>query len=201
MKLEKVWIEICDLTDYIWGMENHMNFGDILQTKRKEKGLTQEDLAHQLLVSSKTVSNWETNKTTPDIDNVIRISQLFDISLNHLLLEGSDMVENIKHNVDLRDSKIYLATSSITNLVFLFVFTVIPIFGDLPEVILIALALGTFFNLFCVIYFAQRYTMLSNSQWQTRTKKQKIWSLFIVVAFVAVIFIIISFIRFKYNAF
>ena len=69
-------------------MENHMNFGEILQTKRKEKGLTQEDLAHQLLVSSKTISNWETNKTTPDIDNVIRISQLFDISLNHLLLEG-----------------------------------------------------------------------------------------------------------------
>ena len=69
-------------------MENHMNFGEILQTKRKEKGLTQEDLAHQLLVSSKTISNWETNKTTPDIDNVILISQLFDISLNHLLLEG-----------------------------------------------------------------------------------------------------------------
>ena len=65
-----------------------MNFGEILQTKRKEKGLTQEDLAHQLLVSSKTISNWETNKTTPDIDNVILISQLFDISLNHLLLEG-----------------------------------------------------------------------------------------------------------------
>ncbi|NTL46317.1 helix-turn-helix transcriptional regulator, partial [Enterococcus faecium] len=53
-------------------MENHMNFGEILQTKRKEKGFTQEDLAHQLLVSSKTISNWETNKTTPDIDNVIR---------------------------------------------------------------------------------------------------------------------------------
>lgn len=52
-----------------------MNFGEILQTKRKEKGFTQEDLAHQLLVSSKTISNWETNKTTPDIDNVIRISQ------------------------------------------------------------------------------------------------------------------------------
>ena len=98
-----------------------MNFGEVLQTKRKSMGLTQEDLADKLFVSSKTISNWETNKTTPDIDNVIRISQLFDISLNNLLLEGSDMVENIKKNAELRESKISLVTSSITNLVFLFI--------------------------------------------------------------------------------
>ena len=55
-------------------MENYMNFGEVLQTKRKSMGLTQEDLADKLFVSSKTISNWETNKTTPDIDNVIRIS-------------------------------------------------------------------------------------------------------------------------------
>jgi len=182
-------------------MENHMNFGEILQTKRKEKGFTQEDLAHQLLVSSKTISNWETNKTTPDIDNVIRISQLFDISLNHLLLEGSDMVENIKKNAELRESKIYLACSSVTNLVFLFVFAVSLIFGELPDIISIALAVGTFFNLFCVIYFSKRYRMLSNSQWNKRTTRQNIWSIFFSVALVIVIFAIIFFIRFKYSAF
>ena len=47
-----------------------MNFGEVLQTKRKSMGLTQEDLADKLFVSSKTISNWETNKTTPAIDNV-----------------------------------------------------------------------------------------------------------------------------------
>ena len=154
-----------------------MNFGETLQTKRKAEGLTQEDLANKLLVSSKTISNWETNKTTPDIDNVIRISRLFDISLNQLLLEGSDMVENIKKNAELRESKIYLVTSSITNLVFLFIIGVSPIFGELPEIIAIALAVGTFFNLFCVLYFSKRYMMLSNSQWNTRTSRQKIWSI------------------------
>ena len=178
-----------------------MNFGEILQTKRKEKGFTQEELAHQLLVSSKTISNWETNKTTPDIDNVIRISQLFDISLNQLLLEGSDMVKNIKKNAELRESKIYLVTSSITNLVFLFITGVSPIFGELPEIIAIALAVGTFFNLFCVVYFSRRYMMLSNSQWNKRTTRQKIWSIFFSVALVIVLFAIILFIRFKYNAF
>ena len=178
-----------------------MNFGEILQTKRKEKGITQEELAHQLLVSSKTISNWETNKTTPDIDNVIRISQLFDISLNHLLLEGSDMVENIKKNAELRESKIYLVTSSITNLVFLFIFAVSFIFGELPDIISIALAVGTFFNLFCVLYFSKRYMMLSNTMWASRTKKQKTWSLLFSITLVAVLFAIIFFIRFKHNAF
>ena len=43
-------------------MENYMNFGEVLQTKRKSMGLTQEDLADKLFVSSKTISNWETNK-------------------------------------------------------------------------------------------------------------------------------------------
>lgn len=82
-----------------------MNFGEVLQTKRKSMGLTQEDLADKLFVSSETISNWETNKTTPDIDNVIRISQLFDISLNNLLLEGSNMVENIKKKAEINNLK------------------------------------------------------------------------------------------------
>ncbi|MDM7545323.1 helix-turn-helix transcriptional regulator, partial [Lactococcus lactis] len=43
--------------------------------------VTNVELANQLLVSSKTISNWETGKTTPDIDNLIRIASLFQISL------------------------------------------------------------------------------------------------------------------------
>ena len=178
-----------------------MNFREVLQTKRKSMGLTQEDLADKLFVSSKTISNWETNKTTPDIDNVIRISQLFDISLNNLLLEGSNMVENIKKNSEIKESKIYLACSSVTNLVFLFIIAVSPIFGELPDIISIALAVGTFFNLFCVLYFSKRYRMLSNTMWASRTKKQKTWSLLFSITLVAVLFAIIFFIRFKYNAF
>ncbi|MGV3235943.1 helix-turn-helix domain-containing protein [Latilactobacillus curvatus] len=153
-----------------------MNFGETLQTKRKAEGLTQEDLANKLLVSSKTISNWETNKTTPDIDNVIRISRLFDISLNNLLLEGSTMVENIKKKAEIKQSKVYLACSSITNLVFLFILAVSPIFGELPIIISCALAIGTFFNFFCVLYFSRRYMELSDGKWDNRTNKQKIWS-------------------------
>lgn len=111
------------------------------------------------------------------------------------------MVENIKKNSEIKESKIYLACSSVTNLVFLFIFAVFLIFGELPDIISIPLAVGTFFNLFCVLYFSKRYRMLSNTMWASRTKKQKTWSLLFSITLVAVLFAIIFFIRFKYNAF
>ena len=111
------------------------------------------------------------------------------------------MVENIKKNSEIKEAKIYLACSSVTNLVFLFIIAVSPIFGELPNIISIALAVGTFFNFFCVLYFSKRYMMLSNTMWASRTKKQKTWSLLFSITLVAVLFAIIFFIRFKYNAF
>ena len=67
--------------------------------------VTNVELANQLLVSSKTISNWETGKTTPDIDNLIRIASLFQISLDNLLTEGSEVVENIKKKAEINNLK------------------------------------------------------------------------------------------------
>ncbi|OPF86151.1 hypothetical protein BW731_12320 [Vagococcus martis] len=69
-----------------------MTIGQVLKEKRKEYQLTQEQLAEKIYVTNRTVSNWETGKTTPDIDSLIRLSALFDLSLDNLLLEGSDIV-------------------------------------------------------------------------------------------------------------
>ncbi|MEO3687292.1 helix-turn-helix transcriptional regulator [Lactococcus lactis] len=87
--------------------------------------VTQEELANQLLVSSKTISNWETGKTTPDIDNLIRIASLFQISLDNLLTEGSEVVENIKKKAEINNLKKYSYCTVITDLVFLFIILVL----------------------------------------------------------------------------
>jgi len=73
-----------------------MLIGEILKEKRKEYQLTQEQVSEKIFVSRKTISNWETGKTTPDIESIIRLANLFDLSLDNLLLEGSDIVEKIK---------------------------------------------------------------------------------------------------------
>ena len=73
-----------------------MLIGEILKEKRKEYQLTQEQVSEKIFVSRKTISNWETGKTTPDIESLIRLANLFDLSLDNLLLEGSDVVKKKK---------------------------------------------------------------------------------------------------------
>ena len=62
-----------------------------LQKLRKDKGLTQEQLASELGVTRQAVSKWERAESSPDTDNLIRLSKLYEVSLDELLsTEDSD---------------------------------------------------------------------------------------------------------------
>lgn len=76
-----------------------MKISNMLKEKRKEYQLTQEELAEKIFVSSKTISNWENDKTKPDIESLILLAKLFDLSLDNLLLEESDMVKSIDKDI------------------------------------------------------------------------------------------------------
>lgn len=62
-----------------------MEFGEKLQKLRKDKSMSQEQLAECLNVSRQAVSRWEKNVVLPDVCNVIAISELFDVSTDYLL--------------------------------------------------------------------------------------------------------------------
>ena len=62
-----------------------MKFGEKLQKLRKQRGLSQEQLAAQLTVSRQAVSKWELDDTMPDTENVIQLSRLFGVSCDYLL--------------------------------------------------------------------------------------------------------------------
>ena len=64
-----------------------MTFGEKLQTLRRERGLSQEALAEQLRVSRQAVSKWELDAARPDIDNVLALAALFEVSTDYLLLD------------------------------------------------------------------------------------------------------------------
>ena len=74
--------------------EQAMDIGNMLKTARSEAGMTQEKAAEALGVSRQTISNWETGKTYPDIISVIHMSDLYSISLDHLLKEETSMKES-----------------------------------------------------------------------------------------------------------
>lgn len=68
-----------------------MEIENKLKNARNEKGMTQEHAAGLLGVSRQTISNWENNKSYPDIISVIKMSDLYSVSLDHLLKENNTM--------------------------------------------------------------------------------------------------------------
>lgn len=64
-----------------------MEFNNKLYSLRKQKGLSQEELANRLNVSRQTISKWEVGDSTPDMEKLIALSDLFEISLDELVLD------------------------------------------------------------------------------------------------------------------
>lgn len=62
-----------------------MEFGEKLQKLRKDKGLTQEELAEALYVSRTAVSKWESGRGYPNIESLKEISRFFSVSVDNLL--------------------------------------------------------------------------------------------------------------------
>lgn len=62
-----------------------MTFGERLRALRKERGMTQEEVAQRLSVSRQTVSKWEGDLTQPDLDRVVSLGKLFGVTADSLL--------------------------------------------------------------------------------------------------------------------
>lgn len=62
-----------------------LNFSEKLIKLRKEKGFSQEELGNKLNVARQTVSKWELGETTPEMDKLIKMSEIFDITLDELI--------------------------------------------------------------------------------------------------------------------
>lgn len=62
-----------------------MILADKITNLRKKAGWSQEELAHQLGVSRQAVSKWESGGSIPDLDKILRLSQLFDVTTDYLL--------------------------------------------------------------------------------------------------------------------
>ena len=62
-----------------------MKFGEQIKERRQELDLTQAEVAEKLFVTRQAVSNWEHNKTYPDLNMLVRISNVYQISRDSLL--------------------------------------------------------------------------------------------------------------------
>ena len=78
-----------------------MEIGVKLKEARIKSGLTQENVAEKIQVSRQTISNWENEKSFPDIVNVIKLSDLYNISLDQLLKGDEAMIEHLEKSTNI----------------------------------------------------------------------------------------------------
>lgn len=76
-----------------------MRIADEIKNARIQKGYTQEQVSENLLVSRQTISNWENGKTLPDIISIIRMSELYELSLDELVKGDKVLLEKIERDV------------------------------------------------------------------------------------------------------
>ncbi|MDO4275782.1 MAG: helix-turn-helix transcriptional regulator [Eubacteriales bacterium] len=62
-----------------------MNFAEKIFALRKSRNLTQEQLAEQLNVSRQSISKWESGQAVPELEKVVAMSQIFDVTIDYLL--------------------------------------------------------------------------------------------------------------------
>lgn len=86
-----------------------MELNEKLTQLRKEKSLTQMELAEEINVSRQAISKWEIGKTVPSMENLICLSKLYDVPLDYLINErdkqktdGASTKENVKQIRHLR---------------------------------------------------------------------------------------------------
>ena len=70
----------------------------MISTLRKEKGMTQLELAEKMGVTDKAVSKWERDLSFPDINSIPKLAEIFEISVDELMQVKTETKENIDKN-------------------------------------------------------------------------------------------------------
>lgn len=73
-------------------MERNELIGDRLLKLRNQSSLTQEELAERLDISRQSISKWELNKALPDVDKLIQLSEMYQVSIDYLI-KGKEFLE------------------------------------------------------------------------------------------------------------
>ena len=107
--------------------DNVMEIGKKLRNARTRSGFTQEKAAEEIGVARQTISNWENEKSYPDIVSVIRLSTLYSVSLDELLKGDEEMIDHLEESTNIVNSNKKLIAAVAANMIVLIIFSgVIP---------------------------------------------------------------------------
>ena len=74
---------------------DEMELGKQIKMHRQEVHLSQEELANRVYVSRQTISNWENDKSYPDVNSLVLLSEIFQISLDNLIKGDIEVMKDV----------------------------------------------------------------------------------------------------------
>ena len=135
-----------------------MNVADRIQSLRKGKGISQEELADKIGVSRQAVSKWESEQSLPDIEKIILLSDYFDVTTDYLLKGIEPAPESL---VEKPDARIFSAVGSALN----FMGLIAAVFIWIEKQLSISVAIG-------LIIMAMGCMIFATGQFTGENKKQ-----------------------------
>ena len=111
--------------------DNVMEIGKKLRNARTRSGFTQEKAAEEIGVARQTISNWENEKSYPDIVSVIRLSTLYSVSLDELLKRDEEMIDHLEESTNIVNSNKKLIAAVAANMILLIVLIIFS--GVIPN--------------------------------------------------------------------
>lgn len=126
-----------------------MNIADRIQYLRKQKGYSHEELADKVGVSRQAVSKWESEQSTPDLEKVITMSELFEVTTDYLLKGIEPIPKDVIQPKKKPNASIFSITGTAFNLIGIVASAMI--WYDKQNAV--AIAIGAIFTVMgCMIY-------------------------------------------------
>lgn len=178
------------------------SLGERLLNLRKEKKLSQEELADKLNVTRQTISKWETDQSMPDFDKIVPLCELYGITPNELFIElnGGNTSKNDKSVIDLEEEKLRTSKKAkgIAFSVVLYFLGVVWTMITIPVMNMNPIVASAIFLLICgvatgiIIYVGIRYKKIITSKEEQNNDLRKQISQ-VVAIIVTILYLIISF--------
>lgn len=122
-----------------------MELGNQIKHYRNEKGLSQEELAERIFVTRQSISNWENNKNYPDINSIVLLSEVFEISIDNLIKGDLEQMKNEINSEEVKKLNFYATMMGILMLVaFISLMPLIKfigLYGFIPYFVLVGCAM------------------------------------------------------------
>ncbi len=178
------------------------NLGERLFKLRRDKKLSQEEVAEKLNVTRQTISKWETDQSMPDFDKVVPLCELYGITPKELFIElkEKESSQNTECVIDLEEEKLKTSKKAkgIASSVVLYFLGVVWIMISIPVMNMNPIVASAIFLLICgiatgiIIYVCIRYKKIKTPK-ETEADKLKNQISDVVAVIVAIIYLIISF--------